>query len=84
MIDRRIGLPSCVGYSADSKLLALGGADHHVQVYERRPDQSLAKTDSFRHSAAVEALAFQGDTHQLLTQTRDGQISLWRVGGASR
>lgn len=64
-----------MAYHADSGLLALGGADGQVRVWDVAARQSLVTLEA--HGQPITALAFSDDGARLATAGNEGVVSIW-------
>jgi WD40 repeat protein/tRNA A-37 threonylcarbamoyl transferase component Bud32/tetratricopeptide (TPR) repeat protein len=68
----------CLAYSPDGTMLASGGLDCSVKVWNPRTGQSLATCAG--HSRRVISVAFSPDGRLLASGGDDGLVQLWNVG----
>jgi WD40 repeat protein len=68
--------------SRDGRLLATGGNDGTVQLWEAATGKALG--GPLHHPKAVGALAISPDGHRLMTGCRDGIARLWDLGTGQR
>jgi WD40 repeat protein len=82
---------SCVGHegtvravavSPDSRILASGGEDRLIRLWELPTGRSLASWDA--HEADVTALAFRPDGRTLISGSADGILKLWDLRSIRR
>jgi hypothetical protein len=66
-----------VAFSADGRLLALGGQDRQVLLYDLRQRRELRRLRGF--DAAVTALAFSPDGRRLVSGLEDSTLLVWDV-----
>src|SRR5262249_3314166 len=74
------GSIEAVAFSPDGRLVAGGGEDRTLRVWEPGPSfrgQPLAQLAG--HTRAITALAFSPDGHGLATGGRDSTVRLWTV-----
>jgi WD40 repeat protein len=64
-------------FSHDGNLLASGGNDHRVVLYEVRQRRGIAHLDG--HTLSVYGLAFAPDDKTLVSTSQDGTIRFWSV-----
>ncbi len=68
---------TALAYSADGKVLASGGADHLVHLWNAKSGQRLATLKG--HVGALTRIEFFPDHERLLTAALDGTVRLWSV-----
>jgi WD40 repeat protein len=66
-----------VAFSPDAKLLATGGKDKSIRVWDM---QTGDRIERILHRAEVYALAFSPDGKVLASGGRDGAVTLWDTG----
>src|SRR5205085_5186270 len=73
-----------VGWKADGKLLASGGADNVVKVWDFEKGEQVRTINA--HNKQVTRLLFLGNTPQFVTCSGDTQVRFWNVdnGGNTR
>ncbi|MEU9982835.1 helix-turn-helix domain-containing protein [Streptomyces sp. NPDC050856] len=80
------GVVQSVALSPDGRLLAAGGLDRRVALWDvrdpRRPRALPVSTPAFKDT--VYALAFSPDGHRLAAGTGDGTVRLWEPAVSSR
>lgn len=78
---KQVPVITCIDLDQSGKLLALGGDDHTVRLWD------LERRTFFRelqqHKDWVRGLAFSSDHSRLATIGQDGQIKLWNVDDGS-
>jgi WD40 repeat protein len=73
---------SAVAFSPNGKLLAAGGGDNIVHVWDVPPPaDGKAKISIGVHTGAVSAVLFAPDNKTLLTASQDETVRTWDVGG---
>jgi WD40 repeat protein len=77
-LEGRLGGVNCVRFSPDGKLLASGGNDNAVQLWDTTTRRRLRSFAG--HSAPVNELVF-GPTNTLASGSADGSVILWSVPG---
>lgn len=70
---------SAVAFHPDNHILATGGADNQVILWD-----GTRRIASLPTSARVDALAFSPDGHTLVAGTADGGLARWNVTAGSR
>lgn len=71
-----------VAWSPDSRLIAGGGADHAIRIWERVSGQLRRKVVG--HDGAVTALAFGPDGQRLFSGSSDTTVLVWDLAAVSR
>ncbi len=73
------GAVTAVACSPDGKLLASGGSDGEVRLWEVESGESVAVLHE--HTARVSALVFASDGTLLASAGHDGKVHLWDITG---
>jgi WD40 repeat protein len=68
---------TALAYSADGKLLASGGLDHLVHLWDAKSGQRLATLKG--HVGTLTRIEFFPDQERLLTASLDGTVRLWSL-----
>lgn len=76
---RHDGKAISVAYSPDGKLLATGGWDKRIRLWDAATGTAIR--DWQAHDPAVWPLAFSADGKQLLSAGKDGKVILWNLDG---
>lgn len=67
----------CVAASADGRLVATGGMDRKLIIWDA---ETLSPLKTFtQHRDAVTGLAFRGKTNQLFTASKDRSVRVWSL-----
>ena len=69
---------ACLAFSSDNRLIAVGGADRVVRIWNVDTGQKLASLAG--HTLEVTGVTFSPDSRCLATASDDGAIKLWDVG----
>ena len=71
---------SCLGVSPDGKLLAVGGFDNDIQVYDcSSPDQPVPQETLQGHFGEVSKVRFSADGRWLFSSSHDGAVYVWHI-----
>ena len=80
-LDAHTGTVRCIAYSPDSKLLATGGDDQTVVIWDVATGKQMAVLEA--HADAVNGVVFaaqpDGSSHRLATASNDGTVKMWEV-----
>jgi WD40 repeat protein len=78
---RGVRVSVSVALSFDGKLLAIGGEDASVRLWEARTERLLT---TFRgHTGVVQAVALSGDGRLVVSGGFDGFVRLWNASGGT-
>ncbi len=72
---------TCIDLDSTGQLLAIGGDDHRVRLWDVRTKKMQATLQE--HNDWVRGLAFSSDRSTLATIGQDGQIRLWNAANGS-
>ncbi|MBV9124096.1 MAG: protein kinase, partial [Planctomycetes bacterium] len=67
----------CLAVSPDGKLLATGGEDHTIHLWEVPSGRELARWEA--HESGVSSLLFAADGQTLVSGSRDGTLKMWNL-----
>lgn len=73
----KVPVVTCIDLEKNGKLLALGGDDHSVRLWDVEKKQFTLQLEE--HLDWVRGLAFSPDRSRLATVGQDGQIRIWNV-----
>ena len=76
-LDRALSWPRSLAFSPDGRLLAVGGPDHKVHLWDVADRRLLASLKG--HGAEVVALAFSRDGRRLASGGDDSVVFIWDV-----
>ncbi|MCI0460403.1 MAG: PQQ-binding-like beta-propeller repeat protein [Gemmataceae bacterium] len=71
------GVPYALAFSADGKMLAVGGSDNVVRLCDTATGKELRPTEG--HQAAVARVAYAPDGRSVATASADGTVRLWEA-----
>ena len=77
-----IPIVKCLDLEQHGQLLALGGDDHVVRLWNVQEQKFIAQLRE--HKESVRSLAFSPDAARLVTAAQDGQIHIWNVQDGRR
>jgi hypothetical protein len=69
--------PRCVAISPDSKVIASGGSDFTVSLWDRERGKDLRRLTG--HSGSILSVAFSPDGQRLASASADGSARIWNV-----
>ena len=75
MYDRQPGVCTCIAFSPDGTLIAVGGESDVVNVYKALDGAKVATLKG--HKGVLYALTFRGDSKQLASGGFDGMVRLY-------
>ena len=70
------GAVRCVAYSPDGKILASGGIDNTIRLWEVSTGDSLSILEG--HSGDINSVAFSQDGEWIASGSDDGTVRLWK------
>jgi WD40 repeat protein len=83
MSTREEGRVNAIAFSQDEKLMAAGGAEKYVVIYEVGNSSSLNRTEELgQHSDVVSCMTFFGE-FLLVVALKNGQVAIWNHQRAS-
>ncbi len=77
MFERQPGVATCIAFSPDGTMIAVGGEAEVVNVYKAADGAKVATLKG--HSGVLYALTFSPDSKQLATGGFDGQVRLYNL-----
>ena len=69
--------PRCVGISPDARIIASGGLDSTVSLWDREGGRSLQRLTG--HTGGISSVAFSPDGQRLASASADGSSRIWSV-----
>jgi WD40 repeat protein len=69
--------PRCVAISPDSKVIASGGTDFTVSLWDREGGKELQRLTG--HSGSISAVSFSPDGQRLASASGDGSTRIWNA-----
>src|SRR5262249_60789120 len=72
------GSVSVLSLSVDGRLLATGGGDGAIDLWDAATGKRLRKVPG--HGKAIQAVTFSPDGSRLASGSTDGTVRLWQVG----
>ncbi len=75
--ERQPGVATCIAFSPDASMIAVGGEADVVNVYKAADGAKVATLKG--HSGVLYALTFSPDSKQLATGGFDGQVRLYNL-----
>jgi WD40 repeat protein len=69
--------PRCVAISPDSKVIASGGSDSTVTLWDREGGRDLHRLTG--HSGGISSVSFSPDGQRLASASADGSTRIWNV-----
>jgi WD40 repeat protein len=76
LLGRHSGQVTSLAFNADGTLLASGGADHKVELWDMATRQGLGAPFA-GHTGTVRSLSFSQDGRLLASGGEDGNLLLW-------
>lgn len=71
--------PLCLAWSRNSALLAVGGIDRRIRIFERQTESLILKYLLEGNLGPVVSLSFSFDGRLLASQSLDGALRIWRT-----
>lgn len=71
-----------VAYSPDGRLIAVGGGDHKIRLYDAKTGKATAEISG--HNGAINSVRFSPDGMQIASASRDSTVILWSVASREK
>ena len=69
--------PRCAAISADAKIVAAGGSEAIVALWDRDSGAELQRLEG--HSGTITALSFSPDGRRIASSSNDGSVRIWEL-----